>query len=262
MGIDVKISAVYTCDLGKVRKKNQDNLYFQGKILKLQHTKAHSKLLWRTSTKKAVCVGVFDGMGGEQWGETASFLAAETIKNEMLEKKTGRIPGDILLEICSKANEQIYRKTLELNAERIGTTAAIVYMQYDRIWCCNVGDSRIYRLRDGRLQQMSVDHVDRTEDGDGGRTWGRNKKKPGLTQHLGMKPGDMDLLPYIADERMEPGDRYLLCSDGLTDMVSPDEIADILETKRALTECSKLLLESALEHGGKDNITMILFRVG
>lgn len=257
----MKISAAFICDLGKVRAKNQDNLYFQGKILKVQHTKAQSRMLWRTSTKKAVCAGIFDGMGGEQWGEIASHLAAETLKNAMMEKKNGKIPNDILLEVCSKANEQIYKKTVELNAKRIGTTAAITYMQYDRVWCCNVGDSRIYRLRNGMLQQLSVDHVGQAESGfsDPKERW--KKGKPGLTQHLGMKPKDEVLIPFIVDERMETEDKYLICSDGLTDMVPLEEITHILGKKATLHECNRLLMERALECGGKDNITMIIFRV-
>lgn len=257
----MKISASFICDLGKVREKNQDNLYFQGKVLKMRHTKAKSRILWRTSTKKAVCAGIFDGMGGEQWGEIASYLAAETLRNVMFEKKSGKIPKNILLEACKKANEQIYRKTLELHAERIGTTAAVIYMQYDRVWCCNVGDSRIYRLRDGKLLQLSADHVSQTDAGSSGLGEGRKKRKPGLTQHLGMKPEDAALLPYIVDERMETGDKYLICSDGLTDMVPLEEIAHILGKKATLQECNELLLNRALGYGGKDNITMMVFHV-
>ena len=247
----MKIAAAYLCDQGKIRIKNQDNLYFNGKILNLQHSKSYSRFQWQTATKKAVCLGVFDGMGGEQHGEVASFLAAEILSAKMWENRTGRIPGDILMEMCHAANEAIYRKTLELAAERIGTTAAVIYMQYDRIWICNVGDSKIYRLRSGILEQLSFDHVWR----------GEGDRKPGLTQHLGMNSEEITLFPYIMDDAIKQRDRYLICSDGLTDMVSGETIKDILDRNISLLKCNRLLLETALDNGGRDNITILTCKV-
>lgn len=247
----MKIAAAYLCDQGKVRIKNQDNLYFHGKILNLRHLNACSRFQWQTATKKAVCLGVFDGMGGEQYGEEASFLAAEVLRTKMWENRTGRIPGDILLEMCHTANEIIYKKTLEFGADRIGTTAAVIYLQYDRIWICNVGDSRIYRLRSGMLEQLSLDHV-----------WkGESRGKPGLTQHLGMDPGEITLFPYIVDDTVMREDKYLICSDGLTDMVSEEVIKNHLSGNLSLLKCNRLLLKTALDNGGRDNITIITCKV-
>lgn len=243
----MKIVAAYICDKGKVRIKNQDNLYFHGRILKLLHKKTYFGFLKKTSIKRAVCFGIFDGMGGEQYGEIASYLAAESLKYKMMENKAGRIPGDILLDMCHKANEIIFKKTSELAVNRMGTTAAIIYLQYDRVWICNVGDSRVYRLRRGVFSQLSFDHVSKEETG----------RKLGLTQHLGMNPEEITFFPYIMDDTVERGDKYLICSDGLTDMVTEEEIKIIMEKDLSPLRCSRLLQKEALNNGGKDNITII-----
>ena len=247
----MKIVAAYMCDRGKVRVKNQDNLYFHGKILKLWHKRSCSVFRKKTSTKKAVCFAVFDGMGGEQCGEVASYLAAKELKDKMGEKKAGWIPGDILLEICHRANKVIYKKTLDLSVDRIGTTAAIIYLQYDRIWICNVGDSRVYRLRGDVFSQLSFDLVSREETG----------RKLGLTQHLGMNPEEVTLFPYIEDDVVKRGDKYLICSDGLTDMIEEEEIRRIMEKDFSLLKCNRLLQKKALNNGGRDNITIIVCTV-
>lgn len=246
----MKLSAAYICDQGKVRMANQDNLYFCGKVLNLEHVKSHSHVCRKASTRSAVCFGVFDGMGGEQYGEVASYLAAETLKNQMKKNKAGKIPGNILLDACCMANKIIYKKTLELKAKRIGATAAIIYVQYDRIWCCNVGDSKIYRLRKGVISQISFDHIYR-EKNDSGR-------KPGLTQHLGMDLAEMTLEPYITDEVIEAEDKYLICSDGLTDMVPLKEIEEVMLQNFSPKKCSHNLMKRAMENGGRDNITIIV----
>lgn len=249
----MKISAAFVCNRGKVRIENQDNLYYYGKILKMRHSKACSRFQRESFTKKAVCFGVFDGMGGEQYGAAASYLAAKTIKIKMKENKEKKIPKDILMEACLLANEKIYQRTRELKAKRIGATGAIVYIQYDRIWCCNVGDSRIYRLRGDELSQLSYDHIYKG-------TVSQNQK-PGLTQHLGMNSEEMALFPYITDDVINQGDKFLICSDGLTDMVSFKEIENILLKCSSVRKCNRILLKRALENGGKDNITIITFKV-
>ena len=247
----MKIMAAYMCDRGKVRVKNQDNLYFHGRILKLQHKRSCSVFQKKTSTKKAVCFAVFDGMGGEQYGEVASYLVAKELKAKMREKKAGRIPGDILYEMCHRANEVIYKKTLDLSVDRIGTTVAIIYLQYDRIWICNVGDSRVYRLREGVFSQLSFDHVSREGTG----------RKLGLTQHLGMNPEEVTLFPYIEDDVIKRGDKYLICSDGLTDMVEAEEIQEIMEMDLYPLKYGRQLQKKALNNGGRDNITIIVCTV-
>ena len=113
----------------------------------------------------------------------------------------------------------------------------------------NLGDSRIYQISsEGKLGQLSLDHVL------GGGRFG----KPPLTQYLGIPEESMGLEPTIVPQKAEIGTRYLICSDGITDMLSDGEIADILTREISVSETVELLVERALIKGGRDNITVIL----
>ncbi len=152
----MQILAAYECNLGKVRTNNEDNYFFNGKIAKEKHRNRSSFLQIKRTIHKAVLFSVFDGMGGEEYGETASYIAAKYIQQSVKETWSG-IPSDFFKGICYEMNETIHHKSLELHVDRIGTTMAAVYLQYDRAWICNVGDSRIYRMRDGLLEQLYDD---------------------------------------------------------------------------------------------------------
>ena len=250
----MNIITSYVCHPGNKRDSNQDNLYYQGIILKNKHKKRRSKFSSKWNTKQLLCFGVFDGMGGEQYGELASCVAASITKEILSEPSGKRLPSDLLYAICSKANTEIYRKTVELGAKRIGTTAAIIMFQYDTVWCCNIGDSKIFRLRENQLEQLSMDHVAVCSE----YTW----KKPGLTAHLGMGPFEIFPNPYLINDKVMEGDTYLVCSDGITDMVDTMEIKTILEQNKGnVKKASKYLVKVALEHGGLDNATLILAEV-
>lgn len=248
----MKIRTSYICHPGKVRTCNQDNLYYQGMTLKKIHSKKRQVFPTKWNTGSLLCFGVFDGMGGEQHGELASYLATQTVREILALNTEKKLPSDLLYEICKKTNMEIYRKTVELQAERIGTTAAMVMLRYDTIWCCNIGDSKIYRLRGGRLEQLSMDHVAPFAD--------QPDKKPGLTAHLGMGPSEIFPNPYLINEKLMEEDTYLICSDGVTDMVGEAEIGTILADDK-IQRASKQLLHAVLEHGGYDNATAVLIRV-
>ena len=247
----MKIYSSYICHPGLKRTYNQDNVYYQGHILDKIHWKAKSVFKSKWDSKEMLCFGVFDGMGGEQYGETASYIAAQNVKNILSAHKAGRIPSDIMYEVCKKSNDDIWQKTVDLGVQRIGTTAAFVIIQYATIWCCNVGDSKIFRLREGDLLQLSMDHV--ASDS------AHKDKKPGLTAHLGMNPMEMFPNPYIVNDTIQSGDVFLICSDGVTDMV---RLADIEETVQytGMTRCAGKLLKKAIAGGGTDNTTLILIK--
>ncbi|MCD8157265.1 MAG: hypothetical protein LUD53_07575, partial [Clostridiales bacterium] len=114
---------------------------------------------------------------------------------------------------------------------------------------CNIGDSRIFRLSKGQMEQLSMDHV-------GVAPYGR---KPPLSQNLGIPPTEMLIEPYAATAAYREGDIYLICSDGLTDMLSTNQIAQVLG-QYPIETAAGCLLEKALERGGRDNITIILCR--
>jgi protein phosphatase len=191
-------------------------------------------------------LGVFDGLGGEECGEIASLLAAKCATNIVLSKK----PTDTLLQFCKEANDKICEYAADNNIISMGTTAAILAFAKNKIALCNIGDSKIFRFADEKLQQISIDHYAVT----------KSEKKPPLSQNLGIPTSEMIIEPYIAVGQYNDGDIYLLCSDGLTDMVSIEEIKEIL-LKIEFDKAVNRLLEKALENGGKDNITIILCRV-
>lgn len=154
-------------------------------------------------------------------------------------------------------NGAVCARAAELDSGRMGSTAVLLYLNAREAWVCNVGDSRAFLLRDGELRQLSVDHTDAgllAAQGVRGR-------KPALTQHLGIRPEEMVLEPHFFREKLRPGDWYLLCSDGLTDMVSEEEIRSAAETAPDAGQCVRKLTEAALENGGRDNVTVIAVRI-
>ena len=157
---------------------------------------------------------------------------------------------DDLLAFCRSANERICDYAAETGASAMGTTAAMLVCAENEIILCNIGDSKVFRLSGKKLEQISKDHCAAAAYG---------SKSP-LSQNLGIPVSDMIIEPYVAKGRYQIGDRYLICSDGLTDMVSLEEIRSVL-VRTEFDKSIDRLLELALEHGGMDNITMILCKV-
>ena len=122
-------------------------------------------------------------------------------------------------------------------------------------YVANLGDSRAFRLRNGELLQLSADHTDAA------LLQGQGIRKPRLTQHLGIWPEEMVLEPYIAKGEIQAGDRYLLCSDGLTDMVSNMEICTLMKETGSICHLTDRLVAKALEKGGRDNVTVLAAQI-
>jgi len=133
----------------------------------------------------------------------------------------------------------------------MGTTAAMLMCGPKDIFICNVGDSRIYHYVKKNMTQISHDHS----------AVGITGRKPPLTQNLGIPDTEFVIEPHAAKRAYNNGDRYLICSDGLTDMVSDDEITEIMGSRGNIRDTAQKLMERALERGGIDNITLILCEV-
>lgn len=238
----------YSCvsHVGKRRKINQDNFICEGKYME-DNKKSFSFPLdgCLTPTPGAV-LGVFDGMGGEEHGEIASLIASKCASEILI----GERPVESLLNFCRNANEKICNYTYEHNYSSMGTTAALLAFTENEIALCNIGDSKIFRFADKKLEQISVDHYSIAVYG----------QKPPLSQNLGIPETEMVIDPYVAIGEYNDGDIYLICSDGLTDMVTTDDISEILRKTKFLDDVNRLL-KTALENGGKDNITIILCRI-
>ena len=148
----------------------------------------------------------------------------------------------------------------------MGTTFTGIHIEDEKLMVVNVGDSRVYRLRECKLKQLSEDHsiVQRLiKMGLLTKEEAQNHpQKHCITQYLGIQEEDMVIEPQLkSGVAIKKDDRYLLCSDGLTDMVSDAEIEVILRKEMPIKEAAEELLNTALEHGGVDNVTVILVEV-
>lgn len=246
------LEAACLCCTGKVRKNNEDNFYFDGRCLEAENNGLNHPVSMTKTLRRELCVAVFDGMGGENYGEFASFAAADCMQNMTRRLKDYFIPERRFLhEMCLKINDAVVARQRELCTDHMGSTMVAFYFSHGYVYVCNLGDSRAYRLRDGEFLQLSVDHVEQRE----------GKKKSPLTQHLGISPDDFLIEPYIAKGELKRGDQYLLCSDGLTDMLSNLEIDGILSGSASAEDCVQSLVDAAYERGARDNVTVIVCRV-
>lgn len=241
-----KIEYYYTSHPGRIRKVNQDNFICIGDFLSYRNKGTEGIRSGEITNGELPVFGIFDGMGGEQCGEMASYLAAKA----MLELKRSGNPEEALEQYCRNANQQICEYTRENGLTSMGTTAAVLWMHKKKIYLCNVGDSRIFHFSQGTLQQISYDHVSVAMPG----------KKPPLLQNLGIPENEMIISPYFATGEYQKGDVFLISSDGLTDMVEESEIAEILSGSDR-TAVAESLLQRALDNGGKDNVSFLILYI-
>jgi PPM family protein phosphatase len=204
---------------------------------------------------------VADGMGGAKAGEVASAMAAESFSGE---SDSGEPPEAQLSRILRDANRRIYDLAVTDDSHRgMGTTVTAAKVTGDEVSLGHVGDSRAYRLRDGELEQLTRDHSLVAELERSGQITPEaaehHPQRSIITRALGPEP-DVQVDTYTVAGR--PGDVFLLCSDGLTSMISDDELASILRSAGSLDEAADSLVRAANQSGGKDNITVVLFRLG
>ncbi len=248
-------------DVGIARDHNEDNFYL-------------------SQSGEPLCV-VADGMGGHQSGEVASGLAVDTIVDYYREtvldpedeefavgkfhwpwkrKKPENVEERRLIQALLCANKAIYDESQNNEQYRgMGTTIVSAYFMPDGVYIAHIGDSRAYRLRDGALELLTEDH-----------SLANEYVRMGI-----LSPEDLQYFPYknvvtracgLAEEvevdttfeDTEDGDIYLLCSDGLTDCVSDEDIKSILCEIKDLDKASAELIDAANRGGGTDNITVIL----
>ncbi len=210
---------------------------------------------------RAPMFAVADGMGGAQAGEVASRIAAGAFER-------GQVSDDPsaegqLEEIAQKANREIH-KLAQKDSSRagMGTTLTAALLRDDEVALGHVGDSRAYVLRNGKLKRLTKDHSLVEELRRQGRlTEEQAEEHPQrsiITRALGPEPSvNVDTMTFPARD----GDVFLLCSDGLTTMVSDEEIREILVRSKTLRSAVNRLVDAANRGGGRDNITAVAFRV-
>jgi protein phosphatase len=225
-------------DLGRQRRGNEDNYYVRSPLFV-----------------------VADGMGGAQAGEVASELAVRQFEGGVPD---GRDPGEALVELIQAANARIHEQARR-DSQRagMGTTTTAAYLAGDTVVVAHVGDSRCYLLRDGDLIRLTRDHSLVEELVARGKLTEEqaesHPQRSVITRALGPEPSvEVDLEAFPA----RAGDVFLLCSDGLTSMVHEQQLKALLADRgRSLEQTGRSLIAAANEAGGRDNITVILFRL-
>ena len=252
------VTSAAVTNVGLRREDNEDNYYYHGKYLPKIHNEERGVKLWDFDTGNTQTLAVFDGMGGESAGDLASYISArsfcEFVKRweETLKMPTPSEMSDML----NKISRLVYEKGRKNHYRLIGSTASILFLCNHEAVIADLGDSPVYLLRDNRLNRISVAHTEESLLRQQGI-----QRKPGLTQFLGINSDEMCLEPYVHRMEIREGDRFLICSDGLTDMVSDAEIQDILSRSLSVGEKIQYLLHHTLENGGKDNVTILLCEI-
>ena len=217
-----------------------------------------------------------DGMGGYNAGEVASGMATTVIKTEvaqilgdvqphLVDEKSNKVAAELILrEQIRKANASIYHASQsQPQYAGMGTTLVVCLFYDNRVMVGHLGDSRLYRMRGKQLKQITRDHSLLQEQIDAGLLTPEQAKNAAhknlVTRALGIDPG---IEPELHEYPTQPGDIYLLCSDGLCDMVSDEDIALTLDQLgRHLNLATQQLVQMANDNGGRDNVSVILVRV-
>ena len=209
---------------------------------------------------RAPVFAVADGMGGAQAGEVASSIAARAFEQEIDPAESAE---KALKDIVQKANTEIH-ELAEKDSSRagMGTTLTTALVQGDEVSLAHVGDSRAYLFRDGKLKRLTKDHSLVEELRRQGRLTEKeaeeHPQRSVITRALGPEARvKVDTMTNPARD----GDIYLLCSDGLTTMIDEEQIRQILADSKNLKQAVGKLVDAANDAGGRDNITVILFRV-
>ena len=224
-------------DVGRQRRSNEDSSFASGPVFV-----------------------VADGMGGAQAGEVASQMVVEAFTEGLPEDGT---PEERLSVVVQRANREIHaRSRSDAASAGMGTTVTAAYLDEDSVALAHVGDSRAYLLRDGELARLTEDHSLVEELLRGGKLTEEealeHPQRSVITRALGIEPiVEIDTWTYP----LRPGDVVLLCSDGLTSMLSEQRVAQLLLEAADLAEAGDRLIAEANAAGGRDNITVVLFRV-
>jgi PPM family protein phosphatase len=211
---------------------------------------------------RAPLFAVADGMGGAQAGEVASHLAVQVLEQGLPDGEGSA--EERLAERVQEANARINELSRsDQQRAGMGTTLTAAYVGEDEITVGHVGDSRLYRLRDGAFERLTDDHSLVEELRRQGRLTpeeaDEHPQRSIITRALGPEEGvEVDTRTWPARD----GDVYLICSDGLTSMVPEEEVGAVLRDAPSLAEAGRMLIDAANVAGGRDNITVVLFRLG
>lgn len=256
----LRFDCCFTTDTGS-RNANEDNFYLNGNYKRAYADSSYEKYdLMYNRGLFAVC----DGMGGAEFGARAAYIAVENLKNYQ-EKNF----NDFASEYIYNSNKFVYNMTYENNGASAGSTLALMYIENGKATYYNIGNSRIYLFRKGKLIQLSEDHTQTAQMVKMGTLpaamAATHNGNHVLTRYLGINPTGLVVQAYIGEiNDIQHDDIILMCSDGLTNMLTDNEIQTVLKSSKELMPAkhyTDILKGVVLERGAKDNFTIGIIKV-
>lgn len=262
----MRLNISVSTNIGKYRLNNEDNFYADGKKL-TDGVSDDFSTSYEADLSEYRIFAVCDGMGGESCGEVASATAVKVlgkykdIINSAADFQEQRV---IVSAYAKAANDSILREIIKAGGTRGGTTLALACIRDNIVSMYYLGDSRIYMYRNSVLTRLTRDHTVAFDKVDSNvyteEEAERSPDKHKLTLFLGVDEDDEGISAEFAGSyTLTPGDRFLMCSDGLTDMCTVDELCEILS--QTGDEPAKMLVDRALDNGGCDNVTCLVIEV-
>lgn len=238
------------------RENNEDNYCINSICTDIWHK--DEKISKKFSDINKNIFAVFDGLGGEEKGEQASFIAAKMLSR--FEKFKD------IKDYYRTASNEIYKQISRKTSKASGTTAAILEVYNGSFVCSNVGDSRVYIIRNNTINQLSKDHTTMQTMIDSGvitkEQAEKSKYKNMLSQFLGISEKETIICPYVRNkEKLFDKDIFLLCSDGLTSSLSDEKIKETILENGVKKDTADILFKKTVESGADDNITIILIYI-
>lgn len=238
-------------DTGTVREHNEDNFVFFGNVMPAEHQSSDVYAM-DVSDDDSLAVAVFDGMGGGAAGEAASFAAAVSLDEYVRDVSIWDQSGILSAYDCM--NNAVLEAAIAEKAPSMGATAVMFTSSHGNSWVSNLGDSPALLYDGSGLVTLTVAHTDEGLMD----ALGISGRRPGLTQYLGIDAHEMTIEPYLIPVAFEPGCCLLLCSDGLTDMVSNAAVQSVLMKEEPARRKALELKSLARERGSRDDITVIV----
>ena len=266
----LRIEAAACCSIGR-RKNNEDNFYVNGRYMEREQMNNGGQYC-AVVTDDLQMYAVCDGMGGAEFGEEASLKTVKKLKQ--YQDTCPQPDSTVYLEkMIDEVNGEVDQISLDKGMESgsCGSTIAMLLLRNDSFRTVHVGDSRVYRLRRGQLERLTRDDSEVQDMVDRGeitldQAWTHPRKNV-ITRHLGMPTGGTTLIPTISARRqLKEGDRYMICSDGVSDQLHDTMIQDILSRNMSAKDAAEQIVRSALRDAdnagvSSDNITCLLLDV-
>ena len=255
--MSVNLTVYGQTDIGLVRTNNEDTFVIadlSGGTLIQGQPIARFEI-----GDRGVLLAVSDGMGGAKAGEVASALVVESLQRSMASSPDGAAGDALIAKAVESANRDVWEASHLPGREKMGATLTALFVRGTAAYIAEVGDSRAYLLRGGKLLQVTRDqsYVQLLID-TGAITPDQALNNPFrnvILQSMGQKP---DVTVALGKLDLRQRDCFLICSDGLSNKVSPDEMRQVILTAPRLDAACATLIDLAKKHGGEDNITVII----